>query len=63
MSKFSAIPAKEVALRLGVNRRTLTRMIYRGDLKPWGKLPGQTGAYIFDAVEVDRLVAEKKVAK
>jgi excisionase family DNA binding protein len=41
--------SREVAAALGVSVRQVPRLIERGELTPVEKLPGRTGAYIFDA--------------
>ena len=38
----------QAADRLGVSVRTIHRMVERGDLAFAAKVPGQTGAYLFD---------------
>lgn len=39
----------EAAALLGVSVRTIHRIVTRGHLTPITKLPGSTGAYLFDA--------------
>ncbi len=46
------VTAAEAANRLGVSIRTIHRLVARGDLAPARKLPGATGAYLFDADDV-----------
>jgi len=41
------IGTAEVCALLGVDRSTVKRWVDRGRLKPAGKLPGATGAYLF----------------
>lgn len=45
----------EAAERLGVSVRTVHRLVARGNLTPAGKLPGDTGAYLFDAADIAML--------
>ena len=58
MPTAEALPTTEAARRLGVSRRTLTRMVRSGVLRPVLKAPGLKGAYFFDPAEIDRVAAE-----
>lgn len=40
---------------LGIDRSTLTRWVQSGRVTPVFKLPGSTGAYLFDRDDVERL--------
>lgn len=42
------LSATEVAKQLGVSVRTVHRRATTGALPPAGKLPGATGAFVFD---------------
>ena len=53
------LPSVEVASKLGLTRAGLTRLVQRGGLTPVVKLPGRTGAYLFDPDEVAALAAER----
>jgi excisionase family DNA binding protein len=53
----------EVAQHMGISRRTIQRLIQAGELRPTRKLPGQTGAMLFDAGDVIRLAAKQAQAK
>ena len=44
---------------LEVSRRDVVRLVERGDLTPVGKLPGTTGAYLFDPADVEALAATR----
>ncbi|WP_200170783.1 excisionase family DNA-binding protein [Tomitella cavernea] len=55
------ITAKEAASRLGVTRRAVIAAVERGTLRA-KKLPGRTGAYLFDPADVDAR-AEAKAKK
>lgn len=44
---------------LGLTRTGLLRLVQRGALVPVVKLPGRTGAYLFDRTDVEALVAER----
>lgn len=46
----------------GLDRRTIHRMVERGELKPVSKLPGLRGAYIFNRADIERIAAERKAA-
>jgi len=46
------------ARALGVDRRSIQRMIQRGEL-PAEKLPGVTGSYVLNHADVMRKVAER----
>ena len=50
---FDYLTANESAERAGVSRRTITRWIESGRLAPVAKLPGDTGALLFDPDDVD----------
>ena len=52
----------EAAQILGIEVRTVHRMVADGRLRPAMKLPGKTGAYVFARVEVERLAAERRAA-
>lgn len=63
MHIMRAVPDKllatvEVAERLGVERSVLTRWVQLGKITVAHRLPGKTGAMLFDPVEVDRVAAE-----
>jgi len=47
----------QVVEEFQVSRRTVLRRIAEGDLTPLMKLPGATGAYLFDRAEADRVFA------
>lgn len=50
------IPTQQVARLLGVNVRTVHRMVDDGRLTAAIKVPGRTGALLFDRTEIARLV-------
>lgn len=43
----------------GISHRTLLRMVARRELIPAEKLPGDTGAYLFDPKHVERVFAKR----
>jgi excisionase family DNA binding protein len=51
------IGSAEACERLGIDRSTLTRRIARGQITAVQKLPGETGAYLFEAAEIERAKA------
>lgn len=58
------IGSAEVCQRLGIDRSTLTRRVARGEMTPVQKLPGHTGAFLFEAAEVERaLAAQDAISK
>lgn len=61
-SNHPTITVAEAAAILAVNRKTVLRRVAAGILKPTQKLPGETGAYLFDRAEVERLAAERRSA-
>ena len=54
--------AAEASAALGVSIRTVHRMVESGQLTPIIKLPGKTGAYLFDPEQVELLKAERAAA-
>lgn len=59
MSNFELLPTTAVARRLDLPRREVVRLVERGDLKPAAKLPGRTGAMLFNPADVDALAGER----
>lgn len=49
------ITLTEGAERLGIERTTLFRWMQLGRIKPVMKLPGKTGALLFDPADVEAL--------
>ncbi len=52
---LSTVEAAEI---IGVERSTLSRWIASGRIRPAHKLPGATGAHLFERREVERVAAE-----
>lgn len=52
------IGASEACQILGRDRSTLTRWVDSGRLDFWVKMPGATGAYLFDRAVVEALARE-----
>lgn len=57
MPNQGLVPTSEVAERLGVDVRTVHRMVAAGRLCPTIKTPGLRGAYMFDRETLDRDIA------
>lgn len=50
------VTTREAAVILGyAHSSSLTRMVADGKLYPTRKLPGRTGAYLFDLAEIEAL--------
>ena len=50
----------EVAAEFGVDRSVIVRRVKAGQLTPVQKLPGHTGAYLFDRAAVQALVETER---
>lgn len=50
------IGSADVCARLGIERSTLIRRVQLGHVKIAAKMPGKSGAYLFDPEYIDRLV-------
>lgn len=56
------IPTAEAALILGVHIATVTRRAAAGDLPVAMKLPGETGAYLFNRADIEAAAGDKASA-
>jgi predicted site-specific integrase-resolvase len=56
------IGTTEAAERCGVERSTFFRWVQLGKIQPRLRLPGKTGAMLFDPAEVDALAADYNTA-
>lgn len=56
------ITSADVAQKIGVHVTTVARWVAAGSLRPAMKLPGETGAYLFDRAEVEQLASERASA-
>ena len=64
MGNPDLIGSAEACTILGdIDRGTLVRWIAAGKIAYVTKLPGETGAYVFDRAEVERMAAEQDKAK
>jgi len=57
-AKPDLLPTKDVAQLLGVHVSTVARMVAANEIQPAMKIPGKTGAYLFDRADVERLARE-----
>lgn len=53
------LSATEAAQKLDVTTVTVYRWVKSGRMHATGKMPGLTGAYLFDPAEIDRVAAER----
>jgi len=51
----SIVGSAYASRKLGISIDTLHRRIEAGEVEPAGKLPGKTGAYIFNKAAIDAL--------
>lgn len=52
------LTSAEAADRLGISRMTVNRRVRSGDIPAAGRLPGRTGAWLFDPAVIDNLKAQ-----
>lgn len=52
----------EIAERYNVSRREIGRLRESGELPYEAKIPGRTGAYLYDALTVEQYFATRKTA-
>lgn len=52
--------ASEVAAAFGRDTRTISRWTREGRLTPTTKFPGKTGAYLYDASQIQKLAKRAK---
>ncbi|AOT24875.1 excise [Mycobacterium phage Nazo] len=57
------IVASEACRILNVDRSTLLRWVAAEKVTPTRKLPGSTGAFLFDGAEIEALAAARKTAR
>lgn len=62
MTAPDLMTAAQAAEVLGCSQRTVARMAEDGRLTPALKLPGETGAYLFEPAEVERAKAAQDKA-
>ena len=53
------LTTSEVADKLGVDRSWVTRLVASGRLVPAMRLPGRTGALLFDPADVDAMLTTR----
>jgi len=56
------VTTTQIVDEYGVSRRTIKRRIEDGSLTPTMKIPGKSGAYLYDRAEVARLFARDSAA-
>lgn len=56
------IPSATVCERLSIDRSTLSRWVAAGRITPTLRLPGLTGAMLFDPKDVERLARDLRSA-
>lgn len=56
------IGTTEAAKRIGVDRTTFFRWVQLGRIEPVMRLPGATGAMLFDPADVEALIAPEPAA-
>lgn len=56
---INLIGTQDATRLLSMSRRDVVRLVERGELVPVGKLPGTTGAYLFDPNDVAALAAAR----
>lgn len=56
---MALIPTSEVAALLRMHVATVVRKAQAGEIPFAMKLPGETGAYLFDRNEIERLARER----
>ncbi len=54
------LSAVEAAERLKISRRTILRLVEKGELKPELQAPGEKGAYFFAASEIEKFRAREE---
>ncbi|QQY11884.1 helix-turn-helix domain-containing protein [Cutibacterium avidum] len=62
MTNLELLSSQEACARLGIPRRTFMDQVTRGQIATAGKLPGRTGAFLFDPAEVERVRREREQA-
>ena len=59
-AQTALIGTRQAAEILGVPRTTLASRLAAGTIAPAIKLPGRTGAYLFDRAYIERLANERR---
>jgi len=58
MDNKTYLGSQEVCAQLDIHQSTLSRWVAAGRIVPAMKMPGASGAFLFDQGEVDRLAQE-----
>lgn len=59
-AELELISAEQAAVRLGIARRTLLDRVSAGTIKPAVKMPGRTGAFLFDRTYIETIAARDR---
>jgi excisionase family DNA binding protein len=62
MANDGLLTTAQAAAVVRVPRRTLIRLVERGEIAPAMKLEGLRGAYLFDPIAVEALAAEREAS-
>lgn len=61
--ELNFIGSAEVCARLDIDRSTLIRRVQLGRIQYAAKLPGKSGAYLFDPEYINRLVIDAATSR
>jgi len=56
------LTTSQVAERLGISRNTVLQRVSYGRLTPSAQLPGRTGAFLFDAEQIEAAAEQRDAA-
>lgn len=59
MSDLELLTSAEARNRLGMSRTAFGRRVLAGEIPAAGRLPGRTGAWLFDPETIDALATEQ----
>lgn len=59
MPVITFMSSAQVAAALAKDVRTIHRMVEDGTITPIGKMPGKTGAFLFDPTEIAALTPQE----
>ncbi|WP_195839936.1 helix-turn-helix domain-containing protein [Cutibacterium porci] len=62
MTSLELLSSSEACALLRMPRRTFIDQVKRGQIATAGKLPGHTGAFLFDPDEIERVKREREQA-
>lgn len=58
VNKIDLMGSREAARALGISRSSLNRAVNAGDISPVARIPGKTGAYLFDPKVIAELAGD-----